>query len=108
MKLTEENSIPVTGNTTPMSFEAALELAKEIPGWLLQEKSLKKDFMFKDFNQAMAFVNGIARIADHENHHPDMCVYYNKVQLSISTHKVNGLTRNDFILAAKISTLPRE
>lgn len=66
----------------------------------------QREFRFKDFGKAMEFVNEVAEVAEEQDHHPDICVFYNKVNLTLSTHKIGGLSRNDFILAAKIDELP--
>ena len=76
----------------------------EIPGWRLDKvaKKISKEFRFQDFIGAINFVNLVADIAEMEGHHPDIHVFYNKVRLDLFTHSVDGLTENDFILAAKI------
>ena len=61
--------------------------------------------MFKNFVEAMAFINKVADIAEEERHHPDIHISYNKVQLTLTTHAIHGLSENDFILAAKIDSL---
>jgi 4a-hydroxytetrahydrobiopterin dehydratase len=66
---------------------------------------LSREFKFENFSKAMAFVQDIALIAETENHHPDICIYYNKVKIELSTHDVGGLSANDFIIAAKIEVL---
>lgn len=66
---------------------------------------LVKEFKFKNFVRTMGFVNQVALQAQAENHHPDMVVSYSKVRIELWTHAVNGLTENDFILAAKINLL---
>lgn len=76
-----------------------------VPGWFLIGEEIKRDFKFKDFRQALDFVNKVAGIAESEGHHPDMYIFYNKVNLSLYTHAAKGLTENDFILAAKINNL---
>ena len=79
---------------------------KELPGWELKEGKLERVIQFKDFAQAMVFVNQLAELAEKENHHPDFSVFsWNKVKISLYTHDVNGLSEKDFILAAKISEL---
>ena len=75
---------------------------QEIPNWSLKNNMLEREFHFRSFLEAMKFVNRIATIAEGQDHHPDICVYYDKVYLMLSTHKINGLSMNDFILAAKI------
>jgi len=69
-------------------------------------RKLTKQRRFADFKAAMVFVNRMAEVAEAEQHHPDFTVHYNIVDITIWTHSVGGLSENDFILAAKISTLP--
>lgn len=77
----------------------------EIPGWILKENSIEQEFLFKDFRESMDFVNKVAEEANQEDHHPDIHIFYNKVRIELTTHKIKGLSKNDFILAAKISAL---
>jgi 4a-hydroxytetrahydrobiopterin dehydratase len=80
----------------------AKRLAQEVPEWSLGDQAIEREFKFKDFRRAMDFVNKVAGIAEEQSHHPDIFISYNKVRLTLSTHKVGGLSQNDFILAAKI------
>ena len=73
--------------------------------WLLVGDTIKRDFKFKDFKEAIKFVDNVAKIAEAEGHHPDIYIFYNKVNLTLFTHAVKGLSENDFILAAKINAL---
>jgi 4a-hydroxytetrahydrobiopterin dehydratase len=68
-------------------------------------QKLSKEFPFESYKLAMAFVQEIALIAEKENHHPDICVYYTRVKVELTTHDVGGLSENDFIMAAKIEDL---
>lgn len=68
-------------------------------------KKIHKKFTFKDFKEAMNFVNKIATIAEEQGHHPDISIYYNKVDVALTTHAINGLSTNDFIMASKIELL---
>jgi 4a-hydroxytetrahydrobiopterin dehydratase len=83
----------------------AKRLAQEVPEWSLGDQAIEREFQLKDFGQAMDFVNKVADIAEGQDHHPDIFISYNKVRLILSTHKVGGLSQNDFILAAKIDQL---
>ena len=103
MTLEQEQCAPIKRGAPPMSAEEARELASQAPGWSLTDTSLAREFTFQDFREAISFVNRVADIAEREGHHPDITIYYNKVRLSLSTHNIGGLSRNDFILAAKIS-----
>ena len=78
-----------------------------VPLWSLQEGDarLVRRFEFKDFVQAMEFVNRVAGIAEAEGHHPDIAIHWNKVDLVLWTHAIGGLHENDFIVAAKIDRL---
>jgi 4a-hydroxytetrahydrobiopterin dehydratase len=105
MKLAEQTAKPVEKGTVPLSRKEAGDLMREIPQWSLTETMVTRDFHLKDFRQAMDFVNGVAAIANEEDHHPDIHISYNKVRLSLSTHKIGGLSLNDFIVAAKIDLL---
>ncbi len=75
-------------------------------GWeVLADQKIKKLFKFKDFKEAMIFVNKVAVLAESEGHHPDIAVHYNKVDIVIWTYALGGLSENDFILAAKIDNI---
>ena len=91
-----------------MSDDEEDSYLEQVEGWeLLREAThkIRKAFRFKDFKEAMEFVNKVAAIAEEEGHHPDIYIYYNKVVLELYTHAVNGLFQNDFILAAKIDAV---
>lgn len=78
-------------------------------GWeIIEGHHLRKDFKFKDFKEALAFTNQIGEVAEREQHHPDLQLAWGQVVVTIWTHKVDGLTENDFILAAKIDELSPE
>ena len=74
-------------------------------GWNLKENKLEKTFTFKDFKEAVEFLNKIQPIADSMNHHPDVCIYYNKVVIQLTTHDVGGITDLDVELAKKIDSI---
>ena len=102
MSLIEKMCKPCEGEMPPISDKKAQTLLKEISGWSLKEAHLLKEFKFKDFKEAIGFVNKVAEIAEMEDHHPNISIQYNKVSLDLWTHAVKGLSDNDFILAAKI------
>lgn len=77
----------------------------QISGWSLSGKWIIKEFQFKNFVEAMKFVNRVADLAEEEGHHPDIHIHYNKVRFDIWTHAIDGLSENDFILATKIDAL---
>ena len=76
---------------------------QKIRGWKSNSKKLGREFIFKDFKNAMDFVNAVANIAESENHHPDIHIYWNKVRLELTTHSSGKVTQMDFKMAAKIN-----
>jgi len=78
---------------------------KRIPEWEHEKKAIERTFEFDDFTQAMDFVNGVAEIAEEDDHHPEIEIRYNKVTLKLSTHAEGGLTELDFDIAEKVDTL---
>ncbi|HOK55086.1 MAG TPA: 4a-hydroxytetrahydrobiopterin dehydratase [Armatimonadota bacterium] len=109
MQLSQEKCIPCQVGTPTIPKEEAEELLKEIPDWKLKDsKSIERKFKLGDFKQAIEFVNRIAEVAEAEEHHPDICIYYDEVNIELWTHKIGGLSRNDFILAAKIDEIMAE
>jgi 4a-hydroxytetrahydrobiopterin dehydratase len=91
----------------PLSREESDKLLKEVQGWTRSLDGLKvsKEYTFKDFVQAVEFVNKITPVAEAEGHHPDLSVTWGKVRVELSTHAIGGLSENDFILAAKIDEI---
>jgi 4a-hydroxytetrahydrobiopterin dehydratase len=83
----------------------AQALVAEVPGWTVADQTLTREFVFPGFPEAIAFVNRVAELAQQQDHHPDICISYRKVRLTFSTHKLGGLSRNDFIMAAKVAEL---
>lgn len=91
-----------------MSLLTQSEIESELqflPGWILQGVEIRKTFEFTDFIRAMGFVQSVALLAEKANHHPDIDIRWNKVNLSLSTHSAGGLTMKDFALARLITDL---
>lgn len=105
MSLTEKKCVPCEGGVEKYSGEQAAKLLQHVDSWEIKENQIHKRFEFGDFVEAMDFLNKVKDIAEEEGHHPDFCVHYNKVDFSIWTHAIGGLSENDFILAAKIDHL---
>ena len=105
--LTQKKCVPCEGGVPPLEKAEVERLLAQVPGWALSEKWLSKEFQFKNFVEAMKFVNQVAGIAEREGHHPDIHIHYNRVRFDIWTHAIGGLSENDFILAAKIDALAR-
>ncbi len=91
----------------PLTQEQFIPLLKQVSGWeVIEDIKIVKNFKFKNFKEALAFVNKIGEIAESENHHPNIFLYgWNKVKITLTTHVLKGLSENDFILAAKIDTI---
>lgn len=105
--LANEKCIPCRGGVPPLKGDELRSLAEELGnGWqVIEEHHLEKTFPFPDFAQALAFTNRVGAVAEEEGHHPDIYLAWGKVRVTIWTHKIDGLTRSDFILAAKIDKL---
>lgn len=102
MELSEKKCVPCEGGVPKLSGEEADRLLKQVEGWVRQGDKIYKKFQFKKFTDSIAFVNKMADVAEAEGHHPNFTVNFREVEVSIWTHAINGLSENDFILAAKI------
>ena len=96
---------PLAAGDPPLSLKEAEVLLPEVPGWKLAGDELVRDLTFKTFRDAIAFVVRVADLAENEDHHPAIHIDFRRVRLSLRTHKINGLSLNDFILAAKVNRL---
>lgn len=106
MDLTKQKCVPCEGGTPPFTRAEAEARLAEIPSWnLVSDGEIKRAYKFRDFAEAIKFVNQVATLAEAEGHHPDITIAYNQVILSLTTHAVGGLSINDFILAAKINEI---
>jgi 4a-hydroxytetrahydrobiopterin dehydratase len=105
--LADETCVPCRGGVPPLDGEELRKLAGELGGgWaVVDEHHLTKEFTFPDFAQALAFTNRVGAVAESQGHHPDIHLSWGKVGIDIWTHKIDGLTRSDFVLAAKIDEL---
>jgi len=105
--LSAKTCVPCRGGIPPLTEEKAREYTAATPEWTLAENGTRlfRRFEFKDFKAAMEFVNRVADLAEGEGHHPDITIHWNKVELTLWTHKIGGLHENDFILAAKVDGL---
>lgn len=106
MVLAEQKCVSCEENMPPLSKDEIEDLSKEVPEWEIKDKSIERTFKFSNFVEAMKFANRITNVAEEENHHPDLHISWGKVRVELSTHKIGGLSPNDFILAAKIDKLP--
>lgn len=100
--LMSEHCEPCEAGTPPLSQAEIERLSRQVDGWTVVDgKRLVKEFGFPDFQQALAFVDRLGEVAEKEGHHPDVSLSWGKVGVELSTHSVGGLSKNDFILAAK-------
>lgn len=88
-----------------LSRKEADELHGQIREWTLTDRSLCRAFTFEDFHEAIDFVNDVAFVAQAHDHHPDIHISYAQVRLHLTTHRIGGLSKLDFVLAAKIDQL---
>ncbi len=109
-ELSKKHCVPCEEGDTPFSHEESERMLKEISEWtLLEDKEIEKTYSFKDFSEAMNFMNAVANIAEKEGHHPEIKLHdFKKVDVRIWTHAIDGLSENDFILAAKIDEIVRD
>ena len=110
--LSSQKCVPCEGGTPPLQSARVDELIKQIdsawvvvPATASEAMRIRRNFKFKNFVEAMKFVNRVAEIAEAEGHHPDLHIFYNKLMIELWTHAVSGLSENDFIVAAKIDQL---
>lgn len=103
MGLAEKTCVPCRGGVPPLTRQQFEPLLSELEGWEVKnDKRLEKSFKVEDFAQAMKLANAVAEIAEQEGHHPDLLVRWGELKIELWTHKIDGLTESDFILAAKI------
>lgn len=106
MELKTKRCLPCEGGVAKLDARQIGEFLGQVQGWEARADQIHKTFRFKDFVAAMRFLNHMAELAEAEGHHPDFCVHYNRVDVTLWTHAIGGLSENDFILAAKIDALP--
>src|SRR5579862_4071566 len=101
--LAARHCVPCRGGVPPLKGQPLADLAVQLPDWkVIGEHHISKTFVFPDFKTALDFVNRAGAVAEAEGHHPDIYLTWGKVDVKTYTHKVDGLTESDFILAARI------
>ena len=104
--LARERCAEIRAGTPPLTLEAARELAGGLaPEWRIGADQLHREFTFKTFNAAFGLATRIALLAESQGHHPELEVAWGRLVVRLSTHSVGGLSRNDFIMAARIDRL---
>jgi len=106
-ELAKLECVPCRGGVPPLKGKELAEVHRKLgQGWqVVEEHHLEKEFSFPDFRTALAFTNQVGELAEAQGHHPDISLAWGKVKITIWTHKIDGLTESDFILAAKIDEL---
>lgn len=105
--LSKKKCVPCRGGVPPLQGEPLKELHRQLgESWkIVDEHHLEKEYLFKNFQEALLFTNKVGEIAEQEGHHPDIFLSWGKVKIQLWTHKINGLSESDFILAAKCDTV---
>lgn len=105
--LAKKHCVPCEGGVEPLKGDKLTYYLPAVPEWtLVDEMKLERDFSFKNFAEAMDFVNSVAKLAEEEQHHPDILLHnWRKVKITLMTHKIKGLFDNDFIMAVKINNI---
>jgi len=103
MGLAEKTCVPCRGGVPPLNAEQIRPLAAEVSNWkVVNNHHIEREFKFPDFKTALDFTNKVGGIAEEQGHHPDIYLAWGKVGVKVWTHKIDGLTESDFIMAAKI------
>jgi len=107
-ELAKLTCVPCKGGVPPLKGKELADLARQVKGWkVIDEHHISKSYGFSDFVSALEFANSIGAVAEEQGHHPDILIRWGNVTVTMWTHKIDGLTESDFILAAKIDEIPR-
>jgi 4a-hydroxytetrahydrobiopterin dehydratase len=105
-ELASRTCVPCKGGTPPLKGEELERLRRQVSEWeVVEEHHLRHRFRFKNFREALDFVNRVGELAEEQGHHPDIGFGWGYADISVWTHKIDGLTESDFIFAAKVDTL---
>jgi len=105
-QLADNTCEPCRGGTPALQGDGLEKLHTSVPKWTVtSEHHIHREFRFPDFKQALEFVNRVGEVAEEQGHHPDILLAWGKAEITLWTHKVDGLTKSDFIMAAKIDRL---
>jgi 4a-hydroxytetrahydrobiopterin dehydratase len=106
MSLEEKTCVPCRGGVPPLKGKELSQIHQQLPEWadwaVVNEHHITRKFTFPDFKQALAFVNRVGHVAEEQGHHPDILLKWGSAEITLWTHKIDGLTESDFIMAAKI------
>ena len=102
--LADQACVPCRGGVPPLTAEEIAPLNARLPGWeVIDHHHLRRAYTFGNFREALDFTNSVGELAEEQRHHPDIYLAWGKVGIEIWTHKIDGLTESDFVLAAKIN-----
>jgi 4a-hydroxytetrahydrobiopterin dehydratase len=105
-KLADQTCVPCRGGVPAMKGTELTEILQLVPQWkAVNEHHIVRTFAFPDFKQALDFVNRVGTVAEAQGHHPDILLAWGKAEITLWTHKIDGLTHSDFVMAAKIDQL---
>lgn len=107
LNLSKEKCIPCEGSTKPLQGRELSRYLASVKKWkLIGRKMIEREILCKNFKRAIYLINEVGKVAEEQGHHPNIFLYsFNKVKLTLFTHAINGLSKNDFIVAAKIDQL---
>ena len=106
-ELSDKKCVPCEGGILPFDISEIHKYQKKVDGWIVKKNEkkiyfLEKNFVFKNFIKSQNFIIKVGKISEKENHHPDISFGWGYAKIIINTHAIEGLSENDFILAAKI------
>ena len=105
-QLASQTCVPCRGGVPPLKGAELQQILQQVPQWkAINQHHITRAFTFPDFKQALAFVNRVGEVAEQQGHHPDILLTWGNAEITLWTHKIDGLTRSDFIMAAKIDQL---
>jgi 4a-hydroxytetrahydrobiopterin dehydratase len=108
MDLKNNTCVPCEVGAPTVTPQELAKYSKEVPAWEVYDNKtkIKREFEFQNFREAIGFINKVADLAESEGHHPNIYLYdFKKVRVELWTHKIGGLHRNDFVMAAKIDSI---
>jgi len=105
-KLADKKCVPCRGGVPPLKGTEVEKLHNMVPRWtVVKDHHIQREYKFPDFKEALEFVNRVGALAEEQGHHPDILLAWGKAEITLWTHKIDGLTESDFIMAAKIDRL---
>lgn len=105
-QLADKTCVPCRGGTPALKGKELDALHRITPEWkVVNEHHITRAYAFPDFKQALEFVNRVGALAEEQGHHPDILLTWGHAEVTLWTHKINGLTESDFVMAAKIDRL---